>query len=215
MSAASVYNQFDADGSRTLDYAEFADLMRQNGHHDPATIDATFKLYDHNNDGRISYNEFMQHIHGGGVSTTYVNQPATTTTYVNQPVTTSTAYVHQPATTSTTYVQQPVTTSASYVHTQPMTTHTSTVVQQQPVYSRTSHVGTTYGGATAYNLQELFNQYDTDRDGYLNQTELYNFYNGSGVSLTQNDVAMQLKYIQPALGDRVSYPEFQRFVRLK
>ena len=171
-----VYNQYDSDANRFLDKAEFTALMLQNGAHTQEEIDATFKYYDHNGDGKISFAEFKQHV--------YTAAPQAETVVVRQ--------------SHASYSNAPVYTQAA------------------PVY-RTSTYVTNAAPAQAinYNLKELFDQYDANRDGFLDVNELRNFYTGSGVHLSDQEVGLQLKYINPAAGDRVSWNEFQSFVRVR
>lgn len=129
-----MYDQFDEDGNRFLDRAEFAELMRATGTYSEADINATFDYYDHNKDGKVSYEEFQQHVQGG--VQTYTNRP-------NNNVTRSSRVVTQS-------YSQP-----TYVHSQPTYTQQATYTHQQPIrtsYATSNVVTRTNAGHTSYNL---------------------------------------------------------------
>ena len=187
----NVYNQFDTDHNKFLNKQEFTDLMHQNGNTNQAEIDATFQYYDHNNDGMISFEEFKAHIHGGQ-------------TVVQEQVQVSQAPVMRQS--QTTYSQAPV-------MRQSQTTYAAAPVYRTSTYQ--TNVSAAPQGQINYNLKDLFDQYDQNRDGHLDVAELKNFYSGSGVHLSDHEVNLQLKYINPVAGNKVNYDEFQSFVRLR
>ena len=164
-----VYDQYDTNGDRELDYDEFAALLRASGNHTEEDIQATFDLYDHNGDGKISYNEFRQHIHH--------SRPPQNTHH---------------RTSHTVYGRAP--------------THMTTSSHHHQTYSSRVHAP-----HHNYSLRTLFDQYDRNRDGFLDEHEMYEFYNGCGCRLDHHQVRTQLKYINGS--DRVNFDEFQRFVR--
>ena len=214
-----VYDKFDSDGNRYLDREEFGELMHASGNHTEADIDATFAYYDHNGDGQVSYEEFQNHVHG---ATKHHNKTHHTTHHApthhtthHAPMRTSHATHHAPMRTSHTTHHAPMRTShttygaPSHHH---QTSHATYSGHHQGHITRSSNHG---GHHTQYNLRELFDKYDRDRDGFLNSHELTSFYNGCGVHMSEHDTRVQLKYINPSHGDKVNFHEFEGFVRAK
>jgi len=61
---AKLFGQYDADGNREMDYDEFKNFMRQSGIQlNEQQAQSNFHYYDSNNDGKITLNDFRQHVH--------------------------------------------------------------------------------------------------------------------------------------------------------
>lgn len=56
----------DNNGDRKMDRHEFMWGLRENGHNlSPSEFERIFKYFDKNNDGRLSYDEFLRGVRGG------------------------------------------------------------------------------------------------------------------------------------------------------
>ena len=70
------------------------------------------------------------------------------------------------------------------------------------------------GGAPQYDLKQLFADYDSDGDGFLNVHELTEFYAATGQHVQQQDLQTHMKHL--GCSNRgVSYQDFIRMVRLR
>lgn len=60
-----IFQRMDNSGDKMLDRSEFAWGLKENGHDlSPAEFERIFKYFDKNNDGRISYDEFLRALSG-------------------------------------------------------------------------------------------------------------------------------------------------------
>jgi len=60
-----VFRRMDNSGDKKMDRNEFMWGLRENGHSlSPSEFERIFKFFDKNNDGRISYDEFLRGLRG-------------------------------------------------------------------------------------------------------------------------------------------------------
>lgn len=60
-----VFRRMDNNGDRKMDRQEFMWGLKENGHTlSPSEFERIFKFFDKNNDGRISYDEFLKGVRG-------------------------------------------------------------------------------------------------------------------------------------------------------
>jgi Ca2+-binding EF-hand superfamily protein len=60
-----VFRRMDVNGNQKLDRSEFAWGLKENGHTlSPSEFERIFKYFDKNNDGAVSFDEFLHGVRG-------------------------------------------------------------------------------------------------------------------------------------------------------
>ena len=204
---SNLFNNFDSNHNDLMDRAEFRNFLTTQGINlNDADFEATFRKYDVDNSNQISLAEFQRHVNvsNNAVTTTapvqYV-QTAAPVQYVQAaaPV----QYVHAAAPTQVIrrVSHTPVQTVTRVSHT-PVTT-TQVIHTQAPVVVQRSSIQ-----GRIVTVQSIFQSY-AGAKGYLNASDLKRFFAASGNVLTDQDIAIQQKYLGAHNG-RVTYAQFQK-----